>query len=157
MHANRDDSELFLFHKSLSLSPPPPIAPLSQLFFFKNSTFSYNHQHSFITPSANHFLERNAVYRVCGVVEIPNRGIEQILQNCAIVILGNTLRRWCKIEKFMKQKSPKSTLLADNTRGLITTKQTKTRPVASAIRISSLSSVQNKQKPGQSEGKIGDN
>ena len=31
----------------------------------------------------------------------------------------------------MKQKEPKSTLLA-NTRGLITTKQTKPRPVASA-------------------------
>ena len=30
----------------------------------------------------------------------------------------------------MKQKKPKSTLLADNTQGLITTKQTKPRPVA---------------------------
>ena len=37
-----------------------------------------------------------------------------------------------KIEMFMKQKKPKSTLLADNTRELITTKQTKYRPVASA-------------------------
>ena len=36
-----------------------------------------------------------------------------------------------KIDKFMKKK-PKSTLLADNTQGLITTKQTKPRPVASA-------------------------
>ena len=32
----------------------------------------------------------------------------------------------------MKQKKPKSTLMADNTRGLITTKQTKPRPVAFA-------------------------
>ena len=38
-----------------------------------------------------------------------------------------------KIEKFKKKKkSPKSTLLADNTRGLVTTKQAKPRPVASA-------------------------
>ena len=37
-----------------------------------------------------------------------------------------------KIGKFMKQKKPKSTLLADNTQGLITTKQTTPRPVASA-------------------------
>ena len=36
------------------------------------------------------------------------------------------------MEHFMKQQSPKSTLLADNTRNLITTKQTKLRPVASA-------------------------
>ena len=32
----------------------------------------------------------------------------------------------------MKQQSPKSTLLADNTQGLITTKQTKPLPVVSA-------------------------
>ena len=37
-----------------------------------------------------------------------------------------------KIGQFLKQKKPKSTLLADNTQGLITTKQTKPRPVASA-------------------------
>ena len=37
------------------------------------------------------------------------------------------------IGEFMKQKkSPKSTLLADNTLGLITTKQTKPKSVASA-------------------------
>ena len=34
--------------------------------------------------------------------------------------------------KFMKRKSPKSTLLADNTRGLTTTKHNMPRPVASA-------------------------
>ena len=37
-----------------------------------------------------------------------------------------------KIGKFFEIKQPKSTLLADNTQGLITTKQTKPRPVASA-------------------------
>ena len=37
-----------------------------------------------------------------------------------------------KIGQFMKQKSPKSTLMADNAQGLITTKQTQSRPVASA-------------------------
>ena len=36
-----------------------------------------------------------------------------------------------KLENFMKQKSPKSTLLGDNTQRSITTKQTKPRPVAS--------------------------
>ena len=40
--------------------------------------------------------------------------------------------RGSEIGKFMKRKNPKSTLLADNTQGLITTKQTKLRPVASA-------------------------
>ena len=39
-----------------------------------------------------------------------------------------------KIWTFMKQKSTKSTLLVDNTQGLIPTKQTKPRPVASAAR-----------------------
>ena len=37
-----------------------------------------------------------------------------------------------KLENYKTQKNPKSTLLADNTQGLITTKQTKPRPVASA-------------------------
>ena len=37
-----------------------------------------------------------------------------------------------KMGKFMKQKSPKSSVLADNTQGFITMKQTKPRPVASA-------------------------
>ena len=37
-----------------------------------------------------------------------------------------------KIWKFVKQKKTKSTLLASNTQGLMTTKQTKPRPVASA-------------------------
>ena len=36
------------------------------------------------------------------------------------------------MRKLMKQKEPKSTLLADNILGLITAKQTKLRPVATA-------------------------
>ena len=42
-----------------------------------------------------------------------------------------------KIGKYMKQKKnkPKSTLFTDNTQGLITTKQTKLKPVASADQI----------------------
>ena len=38
-----------------------------------------------------------------------------------------------KFENLWNKKSPKSTLLADNTEGLITTKQTKPRPVASEL------------------------
>ena len=48
-----------------------------------------------------------------------------------------------KIGKFKKQKSPKSTLLAENTRGLITTKQTKSRPVAPITPAGGISRIQN--------------
>ena len=49
------------------------------------------------------------------------------------LVVGNVTERrtsggGVKVENVMKQKQPISTLLADNTRGLITTKQTKPRP-----------------------------
>ena len=68
--------------------------------------------------SESHFVSKNAVETVVIQRNHPLQALE----------LGGGVR----IGKGMnKQKSSQSTLLADSTRGLITTKQTKPRPVAS--------------------------
>ena len=71
---------------------------------------------------ATAFIETNAVWRCA----------EDQLARC--VVLG-CYQAWGggeKLKNLRNKKSPKSTLLADNTRGLRTTKQTKPTPVAFA-------------------------
>ena len=61
-----------------------------------------------------------------GLFVVPNSNCEKNPQKA----WGGGGRGDGKIDEI--KKKPKSTLLAENTRGLITTKQTKLRPVASA-------------------------
>ena len=59
-------------------------------------------------------------------------GRGKCLAGSAGVVLVRPSGGGSKIEKFYETKKPKSTLLTDNTRELITTKQTKPKLVSSA-------------------------